>query len=501
MRQENLKNPGEYGGGQHLRVLAAQAISSAELWMGTEGRTKLAAFFTAVASRITNGGSSRVESLPTPGNLAQGIQIRFAAARAVGYALYSASPRNRAALAAFFTDAASKVPGGVTAPVAGLRQAVIGTFLGETLNQTTYWYGGSIPFTNMVPAAAGSNVVVEFANKAIINGNETNGTGVFVIDDLGLEIGGVVYPAVLTKARAENATETAVATVTLPVALPAGEFRLAYRVHDSGGAKCFPHWNHNATSPVRQVFGSALPSAQTMVAGGGTWPAVAAGTGADVVLPSAVKINHAGKVLAVGGSSSGVGRGDNTLGSGVQGYLQRLAKDRGVPVLTTAVSGRRAAQLATSDTWLNSLLPAAGVTHYACVVGGNDINYDAATAAQVIANLNTHINRVKTAVPGIKVMIVTLTPVVSGTYDTLAGQTPNATTSIRLDANTQIKAGAITGADKVFDVTVHVETSQKFRVDLGGAITFDGLHVNGRGCAFIQTAPTAVTAMTEFLAL
>lgn len=112
MRVETLKNPGARL--QRLRVVTALALSSAELFMGAAEKATLSAFFTAVAARVTAGGSSRAETLPRTGGLAIGRELRTLSAYAVGYALTVATPAARAAVAAFFTDAAAKATGAAT---------------------------------------------------------------------------------------------------------------------------------------------------------------------------------------------------------------------------------------------------------------------------------------------------------------------------------------------------------------------------------------------------
>lgn len=105
MRVENVTNPG--ASLQRLRVVTALALSSSELFLGAAGKAALSTFFSAVATRITSGGSSLPETLPNPGNLAIGRELRTLAAKAVGYALTTATPAQRTQIAAFFTAAAT----------------------------------------------------------------------------------------------------------------------------------------------------------------------------------------------------------------------------------------------------------------------------------------------------------------------------------------------------------------------------------------------------------
>lgn len=132
-----------------------------------------------------------------------------------------------------------------------------------------------------------------------------------------------------------------------------------------------------------------------------------------------------------------------------------------------------------------------GVTHLCIVAGGNDITAGK-TAAATITAINTFVAAVKADFPAIKIMVVTLNPVVTGTYATTAGQVKHATNDVRVAFNTTLKAGLV-GVDLVYDVNLIVENIPSPEDGLfsvaNGQITNDGLHINSNGCTLIENSP------------
>ena len=172
MRVENVANPG--ASLQRLRVVTALALSSSELFLGAAGKAALSTFFSAVAARITAGGSSRAESLPSPGNLASARELQTLSAQAVGYALTTATPSAKALIVAFFTAAANggsgdlpplpNVPAGIevsnfttgarTTP-AGLSDDSVNPYPGRT--SSVWWPLAPGNSTNARPLDIGSS--------------------------------------------------------------------------------------------------------------------------------------------------------------------------------------------------------------------------------------------------------------------------------------------------------------------------------------------------------
>lgn len=473
MRQENLKNPGEYGGGQHLRILAAQAISSAELWMGAEGRAKLAAFFTAVATRITNGGSSRVESLPTPGVIAQGISLRFAAARAVGYALYSASPRNRAAIAAFFTDAASKVPsGGAMASYLGIVAS--GTHTPNYVSTANKFIGATSEHT-MSQAVTSFQLV--YANWRVATG-EVDGVAAAV--SVGVEYPAGTFTRVTFGGNAAGSLPAGSTTVSdaIPVAIPAGG---KFKVHIKAG---WPSGFFIATSEMayhpstRFSAGAATGDIPDYSLGGGEWNVPANGTTSYVFTPIAIIANTNKPTVAVWGSSTGRGFGETSITDyGVTGYLARAFTPTAA-VMNLAVSGDSFTNSTGSRAKRKDLLKY--VTHVVTTIGTNDIyGTPAWNSTQVINAYNTLIAEIGV---GKKVWPALYQPRNSGSWAAAGTQTINATfEGYRVAVNNAIKAG-LTGAAGYIDGLSASERAVNpedgiWRFDLGVSTT-DGIHMN-----------------------
>lgn len=398
-----------------------------------------------------------------------------------------------------FSDAVTVLAG--EGPVATLRQAASGSFVNETVDATNFHAGARLPFTAGVEIPAGTSLRVKFANKAVINNVETNSGGPLNLLAASMEYSGVCTAGVLTQATAAPGA-IAFYDVVVPTTIPKGAlFWLSYKISNGSGLARFPWYSHSTTNVSKQTIsttGAGVPD-QTMVVGGGTWTAVTGGIQSFAIVPVAVEMVHAGKVACVGGSSTGVGRADQGApGAGVQGYIARAIAALGYPVKCVAVSGDRVVALAASDTFRISQLE--GVTHHVIVVGGNDIT-DGTTAAAMLAGYQSHINHIKAAWPSIKIMVLTLTPVVTGTYDTLGGQTVVASNGVRISANTQIKANVLTGVDKVADINTLGENSfnpedGKFPV-VPGQMTNDGLHYNTLGCSTLSAHP----AFAEFMAM
>ena len=374
-------------------------------------------------------------------------------------------------------------------PVATLRQVATGTFLSETIDATNQHGAFSYPFTNKVALAPGAEVSIKFANIVLLNGVETNGTGVFTIKDLAVEINGATYPATLTKATAAGG-EIAEAKLVLPVALPVGIFRMNYALSDTGGLRLFPWFTHKATPASKSVVGAtSAPTDQVNVVGGGTLNAVAAGQ-SFAVLPTAIDAVHAGKVCALMGSSTGTGRSDTTApGAGVQSYITRGVDAAGFPVKNLALSGDRAELQRVGGAFRVGQLY--GATHVVLVTGGNDIRGQARTAAQTWADVNAIIDQILAASPSIKIAVVVLTPVVTGDPAFVSSQTPHATNGVRVQYNTGLVSNsAIPKAHKIINVNTVVENvadpeNGRFQPNY----TTDGTHVNSTGCLAASQMP------------
>lgn len=367
-------------------------------------------------------------------------------------------------------------------PTGTLRQVATGSFLADAVDATNQAGSMSYAFTNRVALAAGAELTVEFANIVMLNNIETNGTGVFTLKGLSVEIGGVTYPATLTKAVATGG-ETAVAKLVLPVALPVGVFRMNYAVTDTGGLRLFQWYTHKSSPASKATFGALTsPTDQVNVVGGGTLTAVAAGQ-SSALLPTAINAIHASKVCVILGSSTGTGRSDTTApGAGVQSYMGRAVDNAGFPVKNLAVSGDQAqAQRAGGTFRVNQC---AGASHVVLVTGGNDIRGSGRTAAQTWGDVNAIVDQLLAFNPALKIAVVVLTPVVTGDPNFVSSQTPHATNSVRVAYNTGLVSNnAIPKAHMIINVNTVVENvanPENGRFNAG--YTTDGTHVNSTGC-------------------
>lgn len=368
------------------------------------------------------------------------------------------------------------------AQVATLRQVATGSFLADAIDATNQHGAFSYPFTNKVALAAGAELSIKFANIALLNNIETNGTGVFTIKGLAVEINGAVYPATLSKATAAGG-EIAEAKLVLPVALPVGVFRMNYALSDTGGLRQFQFYTHKSSPGSKAVVGaSSAPTDQVNVVGGGTLTAVAAGQ-SYAILPTAIDAIHASKVCAIMGSSTGTGRSDTTApGAGVQSYMGRGVDNAGFPVKNLALSGDRAENQLAGGTFRTSQLY--GVTHVILVTGGNDIRGNGKTAAQTWGYVNGIIDQLLAFNSALKIGVVVLTPVVTGDPAFVSSQTPDATNGIRVQYNTGLTANnAIPKANKIINVNTVVENvANPENGRFNANYTTDGTHVNSTGC-------------------
>lgn len=441
----------------------------------------------------------------TPSTSTDLIQAALSRAEIAGKALYDYSLTNNPALVdqvnvkltALATALSDIGYGSGEQPALAMRQTASGSFLPDTLNATNQHGASSYPFTNKVALPIGSTFEVEFANMLVLNNVETNGTGVFTLKGLAVEYGGEIFPATLTKAVA-NGGEVAKATLVLTKAMPVGTIRLNYAYSDTGGLREFPWFTHVSNPISKHVFGAlSAPTDQVNVIGGGTLTSVAAGQSA-AILPSAINANHAGKAVAIVGSSSGTGRSDTSApGAGVQAYMGRAFNTAGFPVKNMSVSGQRAEIQALGQQFV--VAQCSTVTHVAIVTGGNDIRGNSRTAAQTAGYINTMIDQILAVNPTVKILVCALTPVVTGDFAFVGSQTPHATNGVRVQFNTNmLTLNAIPRAHKLVNVNIAVENvynPENGRFQAG--YTSDGTHLNSTGCV----AAAALPDWAEFMAM
>lgn len=471
MRPEALATPGQYGGRLHLARTVALALSASELYFSASAKTTLAQFFTAVADRITNGGSSKPETLPSPGKLAMGIHLRMESARAVAYALQRASAPNRAALATFFTAAATAVGAGLPAYLGVVSS---GTHVPNYVSTTNKFIGVTSEHT-MIQAVTSFRLV--YANWRVAAGEID---GVAATASVGIEYPAGVFTRVLFSGVTPGVLAAGSTTESDPIALsiPAGA---KYKVHAKlGWASGFfiacDNMSYHAS--MRFSEGAATGDVPDYSLGGGQWAAPAVNTATYAHPPIAIVATTTKPTVALFGSSTPRGFGDLTITDyGVMGYLQRAFSPTAA-VMDLAVSGDSFTNSASSRTKRLALLKY--TSHVVASIGTNDIyGAPAWTAAQTITAYNALITSIG---PTKKIWLALYQPRNTGSWAFYGTQVVNATLEAhRVNVNNAVKGGLV-GVTGVIDGLSASENNVnpedgRWRFDLGVSTT-DGIHMN-----------------------
>lgn len=212
--------------------------------------------------------------------------------------------------------------------------------------------------------------------------------------------------------------------------------------------------------------------------------ATTASKDAGMIMPCAIIGISNTPAIGIPGDSISVGRGDTaTADIPLQGHLGRSFGAL-YPSGHLGVSGDRVAAFLLSNT--KRLALNQYFTHFAANFGINDVT-NGATASQLQADTNSYI-----ALFGAKpVAFCTMSPVSTGTWTTVAGQTTVASNPVRAATNTQ-RLTNFPLAKTVYDVNPVVENVTSPEDGLwnitGGANTDDGTHHNANSATRIAAA-------------
>ena len=180
------------------------------------------------------------------------------------------------------------------------------------------------------------------------------------------------------------------------------------------------------------------------------------------------------------GSSSAFGQGDTAEGPNFDyGYLSRVMTNKLAHVKLTRASDT-IAQFLAGNKYRLAHMASAGVTHVLFQSGSNDISNGGSVSVVQ--------DRLKQAWDmfhgvGLKVVQSTFTPVTTGTWADLAGQTVPASSSVRMAVNDWIRTEQESGKLGIVDPAIVVEDPtdrSKWRSD-GGQWTADGTHLTQYG--------------------
>lgn len=259
----------------------------------------------------------------------------------------------------------------------------------------------------------------------------------------------------------------------------------------------------NARFPVAQVQiatgdGEGIWTGSTATAGvdltGNSGAASAPNTfGPVCVLGLATKTGRPS--VAIIGSSSAFGTGDGSLpGTRDLGYFSRLLGQR-IGYSRLAVPGATLQDFLANTNYHQHFFMLTGVSHVIAQAGSNDLTATLGAGETwkdreiaLRARLTQQWNLFQDL--GVKLVQSTFTPVVTGSYTTLAGQTSHASGPTRQAINEWIRSKPHPWITAVLDPAAIVEDPtypNRFRVD-GGAWTTDGTHLSPMAHAAVAAA-------------
>lgn len=220
---------------------------------------------------------------------------------------------------------------------------------------------------------------------------------------------------------------------------------------------------YSTTTPLAQV--DALGALTGVLQSNMFGPVAVLGTSIETAPPH----------VAIFGSSSAFGTGENFAALGVRGdrgYLQRLVSNNfGQVVMATA--GDNLGQWLSASSRRMAILAATRPSHVVNQLGSNDI-LNSASAATVQSRLQTLWDQLAAA--GYRVLQTTFSPSSTGSWATLAGQTPTFTaTRAQVNAFIRTVPPPLVGVLDVMAITESSPGSGLWRID-GGPWTADGTH-------------------------
>lgn len=182
------------------------------------------------------------------------------------------------------------------------------------------------------------------------------------------------------------------------------------------------------------------------------------------------------------GDSRVLGVADSYQGAGFPNDLGELARSIGpaFAYCNSGISGDKISFYIANNTLRLPL--AQYYSHIICELGESDVRSGSA-AANVLANLA----KLYSSLSGKIIFQTTYTPVASGTFSTLGGQTTDATNPVRVSLNTSIRAG-LPGLGGYFDIASAVEYALNDGLWQFPGLTADGVHELQAGALQIKNS-------------
>jgi hypothetical protein len=343
---------------------------------------------------------------------------------------------------------------------------------GTNQNLTYRWYA---PF----PVAA-RNLALVYSARQILPTGETSPADAFTIavaiESSSGKLTRATFDGHAATSKLLNPGELVVSD-PVPVSVAAGDFIYVrtYVSVDTLGKK----WPNGLELPALRQDGitEGIITGSFLATNPGAWA-----NASGMVCPQMIlgQIAAPQPTVAIVGSSTGFGHGDTIEAPGYsQGYLSRAFYGAGIPVARLSVIGDSYAQMMAENRWRRHHLALSKCSHVVLQIGSNDVA-DGRTLSQMQGYLTQTCDFL--AAMGKKVILTTDQPRCTGTFTTLVGQTPDASTSVRLAWNAWRRTLPHPAVVACWDIAplVSDQTDEtRWRVD-GGAWTTDGTHMNQR---------------------
>lgn len=349
-----------------------------------------------------------------------------------------------------------------------LGQVATGTFINDNIHPN------NTQSNSRTPHYARQNITslqIVIPNWYVISQTETNGSGTATWT------ASVEYPAgtftQILFAGVASGSVTAgnnLISDAVTVSIPNGaKFWIRMFQTTTGRIMYQQYYAGDGTAQIE--FGVSGLADKTM---SGTLSTTVGSKDAAIIAPCAIIANTTLPSVGVYGDSISVGRGDSDgVGRALQGHLGR-AFGAQFACGHVGISGDSISKLLASNSKRIGLLQY--FSHVAINMGINDIT-GGASAATVQSDTNSMISLFGSK----PVAVCTMSPVSSGTWTTVGGQTTSAFNSVRVAVNTQ-RLTNLPLARFVFDVNPTVENTPSPEDGLwtitGGANTDDGTHHN-----------------------
>lgn len=270
--------------------------------------------------------------------------------------------------------------------------------------------------------------------------------------------------------------------VTLATAIPAGaQYWMRTYVSVAAGGKWPQGYLTNTSNGEAVDFSTGVDKTAGATITNATASATRRSYGPVALKATGFSGASVGKAFAVIGDSLMMGATDVNIEAGAtaHGNMGFVAKAMAgyYPVINLGIAGTAAQyNLPANYTRRTALLAKVGVTNVFGDFGNNDLPA-ARSATQIASDISSIATALKSALPGIKVTWMTITPRTSSTdtWRTAANQTLYSSYygTPRLDLNTAIRAG-ISGVDSVFDAADQIEVNGSNALTRGGLLWISG---------------------------